>query len=99
LTQQPEAPKEILPKNKLEEDSFKFQIVYLLPIFASMLFGLGCAYLLIPQQSEIIPITPIPESTPGAPFGNALYFVVLIAIAATMFYFLIKRKNKNIIKA
>jgi len=99
LTQQPEAPKEIIPKNKLEEDTFKFQIVYLLPIFASMLFGLGCAYLLIPQQSEIIPITPIPESTPGAPFGNALYFVVLIAIAATMFYFLIKRKNKNIIKA
>ena len=99
MTQQPEAPKEIIPKNKLEEDTFKFQIVYLLPIFASMLFGLGCAYLLIPQQSEIIPITPIPESTPGAPFGNALYFVVLIAIAATMFYFLIKRKNKNIIKA
>jgi presenilin-like A22 family membrane protease len=99
LTQQPEAPKEILPEKKLEADSFKFQIVYLLPIFASMLFGLGCAYLLIPQQSEIIPITPIPESTPGAPFGNALYFVVLIAVAATMFYFLIKRKNKNIIKA
>jgi len=99
LTQQTEAPKEIIPKSKLEEDTFKFQIVYLLPIFASMLFGLGCAYLLIPQQSEIIPITPIPESTPGAPFGNALYFVVLIAIAATMFYFLIKRKNKNIIKA
>ncbi len=81
-----------------EQDNFKFQIVYLLPILASMLFGLGCAYLLLPSQSEVIPVIPIPETTPGAPFGNALYFVVLIAISATLFYFLIKRKSKNIIK-
>ena len=85
------------PKEK-ELDKFKFEIIYLVPILASMLFGLGCAYLLVPQQSEAIPVTPIPESTPGAPFGNALYFVVLIAISATVFYFLLKRKSKNIIK-
>jgi presenilin-like A22 family membrane protease len=82
-----------------EQDKFKFQIVYLVPILASMLFGLGCAYLLSPQQPASIPVTPIPETTPGAPFGNALYFVVLIAISATVFYFLLKRKSKNIIKA
>jgi presenilin-like A22 family membrane protease len=101
VTQQPPITprQEISSQSKREEDKFKFQIVYLLPILASMLFGLGCAYLLIPQQGEVIPVTPIPESTPGAPFGNALYFVVLIAIAATMFYFLIKRRNKKIIKA
>jgi len=81
-----------------EQDKFKFQVVYLVPILASMLFGLGCAYLLLPHQSEIIPVTPIPETTPGAPFGNGLYFVVLIAISATIFYFLIKRRSKNIIK-
>jgi presenilin-like A22 family membrane protease len=81
-----------------ELDKFKFQIVYLAPILASLLFGLACAYLLIPQQSDVIPVTPIPESTLGAPVGNALYFVVLIAISATVFYFLIKRRNKNIIK-
>jgi presenilin-like A22 family membrane protease len=81
-----------------EEDKFKFQIIYLVPILASMLFGLGCAYLLLPSQSEVIPVIPIPETTPGAPFGNALYFVVLIAISATLFYFLIKRRSKNIIK-
>jgi presenilin-like A22 family membrane protease len=81
-----------------EQDKFKFQVVYLVPILASMLFGLGCAYLLVPHQSEIIPVTPIPETTPGAPFGNGLYFVVLIAISATIFYFLIKRRSKNIIK-
>lgn len=85
------------PETK-EQDNFKFQIIYLVPILASMLFGLGCAYLLAPQQSEAIPVTPIPESTPGAPFGNALYFVVLVAISATIFYFLLKRKSTNIIK-
>jgi presenilin-like A22 family membrane protease len=94
-----EQPKPELPKSEeKEQDNFKFQIIYLVPILASMLFGLLCAYLLVPHQSEVIPVTPIPETTPGAPFGNALYFVVLIAISATMFYFLIKRKSKNIIK-
>ena len=86
------------PKPPEKEDKFKFEIVYLVPLLASMLFGLGCAYLLVPQQSEAIPVTPIPENTPGAPFGNALYFVVLIAISAFLFYFLLKRKSKNIIK-
>lgn len=85
------------PEQK-EQDKFKFQIIYLVPILASLLFGLGCAYLLVPLQSEVIPVTPIPETTPGAPFGNALYFVILIAISATVFYFLIKRKSTKIIK-
>jgi len=96
VTEQPKPePQKIEQK---EQDKFKFQIVYLVPILASLLFGLGCAYLIAPQQSEAIPVTPIPETTPGAPFGNALYFVVLIAISATVFYFLLKRKSKNIIK-
>ena len=101
MTQQPPImqKQEVPTQSKPEEDKFKFQFVYLLPIMASMLFGLGCAYLLVPQQSGAIPVTPIPESTPGAPIGNALYFVVLLAVAATMFYFLIKRRSKNIIKA
>ena len=96
MTEQPK-PEVQKPEEK-ELDKFKFEIIYLLPILASMLFGLGCAYLLIPQQSEAIPVTPIPESIPGAAFGNGLYFVVLIAISATIFYFLLKRKSKNIIK-
>ena len=81
-----------------EQDSFKFQIVYLVPILASLLFGLGCAYLLVPQQSEVIPITPFPDNTASGPPSNAVYFVVLIALSATVFYFLLKRKSKNIIK-
>ena len=81
-----------------EHDNFKFQIVYLVPILASLLFGLGCAYLLVPQQSEVIPITPFPDNTASGPPSNAVYFVVLIALSATVFYFLLKRKSKNIIK-
>jgi presenilin-like A22 family membrane protease len=92
-------PEQEKPSDKKGQDRYKFEIVYLAPIFASLLFGLGCAYLLIPQQSEVIPVTPIPETTPGAPGWNALYFVGLIALAATVFYLLIKRRSKNIIKA
>lgn len=100
MTQQPstEAGQQKPEQGKPEQDKFKFELIYLIPILASMIFGLSCAYLLAPQQSGAIPVTPIPESTPGAPLGNALYFVVLIAAAATMFYFLIKRRSKRIIK-
>ncbi|MCW4004648.1 MAG: presenilin [Candidatus Bathyarchaeota archaeon] len=81
-----------------EHDKFKFEIIYLMPILASMLFGLVCAYILLPQQSSAIPVTPIPEDTPGAPLGNAIYFVILIAISATVFYILLQRRSKRIIK-
>jgi presenilin-like A22 family membrane protease len=81
-----------------EQDKFKFQMVYLVPILASLIFGLGCAYLLLPQQSEVISVAPFPESTPSGPFGNAFYFVILLAVAATVFYILIKRRSKRIIK-
>jgi presenilin-like A22 family membrane protease len=90
---------QLSPEQK-EQDKFKFQIIYLAPILASMLFGLGCAYILALQPEEFIPpVTIIPETTPGAPIGNALYFVVLIAVAATVIYLLIKRRSKRIITA
>ena len=85
-------------KRSNEEGKFKVQIIYLVPILASLVFGLGCAYLLAPPQTPSIPVTPIPESTPGAPVGNALYFVILVAISATIFYILLKRRSKRIIK-
>jgi presenilin-like A22 family membrane protease len=63
-----------------------------------MLFGLGCAAVLLPQTVPSVPVTPIPSDTPGAPIGNALYFVVLIAVSATVFYILLKRRSKKIIQ-
>ena len=80
-------------------DEFRFQIVYLFPILASLVFGLGCAYLLMPQpQSTAIPVTPIPGNTPAAPVFNALYFVIIVAASAVVFYLLIMRRSKRIIK-
>jgi len=87
-------------KKEEKPDKFKFEIIYLLPILASLVFGLGCAYLLAPPavQSTAVPVTPVPSSTPSAPVDNALYFVVLVAISAAVFYLLLKRKSKKIIK-
>ncbi|MCW3982897.1 MAG: presenilin [Candidatus Bathyarchaeota archaeon] len=79
-------------------DTFKFEVIYLLPVLASMLFGLACSLVLLPQSTPVVPVTPIPQDTPGADWGNAFYFVGLIAISATVFYILLKRKNKRIIK-
>lgn len=81
------------------KEKFNVKAIYLVPILASLIFGLGCAYLLKPQQTQVIPVTPFPEDTASGPFGNAFYFVILIAVSATMFYFLIKRKSIRIIKA
>jgi hypothetical protein len=79
-------------------DTFKFEVIYLLPILASVLFGLACSLVLLPQSTPVVPVTPIPQDTPGADWGNAFYFVGLIAISATVFYVLLKRKSKRIIK-
>ena len=87
-----------IPELPKEQDKFKFEIVYLLPILASLIFGLGCAYLLAPQETGGISVAPISGESPVAPVGNALYFVVLIAAAAALFYVLIKRKNIRVIK-
>jgi presenilin-like A22 family membrane protease len=95
---EPEKPAPTQAEPETEEE-FKFQITYLAPILASLIFGLACAYLLRPIQAESVPVTPIPENTPGAPWGNAIYFVILLTISATMFYLLLKHRSKRIIKA
>jgi presenilin-like A22 family membrane protease len=76
---------------------FDAQVVYLVPILASLLFGLGCAYLLKTQLVPPITVTPFPEETASDLFGNAFYFVILIAVSATVFYILLKRKNLKLI--
>jgi presenilin-like A22 family membrane protease len=93
LTEQPKPAEPQKP-----QDSFKFEAVYLLPILASMMFGLVCAYLLAPQSTGGVTAVIFTGDTPEAPIGNALYFVVLIAVAASVFYLLLKRKNQRVIK-
>jgi presenilin-like A22 family membrane protease len=86
-----------------ENEKFKFNPVYLLPILASMLFGLGCAWILNPKGPTTAPpimppVTPFPDNTASGPLANAIYFVALVAISATVFYFLLKQNKVNFIK-
>ena len=95
---QTQPPKEQPPKAQSAEQNFKFQSIYLLPILASLAFGLLCALLLAPHQADLVfQSAPVGEDTAGAPLYNALYFVVLLAISATVFYILLKRKSKKLI--
>ncbi|MCW4045955.1 MAG: presenilin family intramembrane aspartyl protease [Candidatus Bathyarchaeota archaeon] len=78
-------------------ERFTAQAVYLIPVLASLMFGLACASTLLPQSFAPIPVTPFPENSPSGPIGNAIYFVVLVAVSATVFYILLKRKSQKII--
>jgi hypothetical protein len=80
-------------------EKFTAQLIYLVPVLVSLLFGLACAYLLIAQPLPPMEVTPFHEGTPSAPLGNAFYFVILIAVSATVFYILLKRKSQKIIFA
>ena len=77
--------------------NFRAQIVNLIPVLVSLLFGSGCAYLLLKPEVPDVPVTPFPgESTSGS-FGNALYFVVIVAVGATVLYVLLKWKSRKLI--
>jgi presenilin-like A22 family membrane protease len=71
--------------------------VYLLPVLASLLFGLGCANLLLTQPAPSIPVTPFTGDTAPSSFGNALYFVLIVAVGATLLYLLLKWKSRKLI--
>ena len=73
------------------------QIVYLIPVLASLLFGLGCALLLVQNSQLSITVTPFSGDTASGSFGNALYFVLIIAVGATLLYFLLKWKSQKLI--
>jgi len=71
-------------------------LVHLTPILVSLLFGLVCAFLILMSPVEIYQITPFPEDVSGS-FSNALYFVILVAISASLLYLLLKRKNHKVV--
>ncbi|MFW6117023.1 MAG: presenilin family intramembrane aspartyl protease [Thermoproteota archaeon] len=78
-------------------DEFKTRLIHLAPILGSLLFGLLCAFLLSTSEVEPPPITVHPEDQLG-PLLNGTYFVILVALAATVIYFLLKWKNLTLIK-
>jgi presenilin-like A22 family membrane protease len=79
-----------------QTEEFKARPIYLIPILASLIAGLAFSTILLFQPVETLPLTPFPE-TPSGSFSNAVYFVVVIAIAATIFYLLIKWRSRKLI--
>jgi presenilin-like A22 family membrane protease len=83
----------------LIEKKLKTTLVYLSPVLASLTFGLLCATLIAATQTMLYPVAPFSEDALGVlgSFGNAIYFVILVFVGATLLYFLMKKKNYKLI--
>ncbi len=77
-------------------NKFNAGLIHLTPVLASLLFGLSCTSLILTSSIEFYPITPLPENILGS-LGNALYFVILVGVGASLLYFLLKRKSHKLI--
>lgn len=75
---------------------FGGNLILLTPILTSLLVGTLCALLILSSSIEIFEITPFPEGPSGA-FGNAFYFVIIIAVGASLIYLLLKWKKRKLI--
>lgn len=73
----------------------KTGLIHLTPVVASLIFGFICALILLQAQIQLVPVTPFQEGVGS--LANAAYFVILVAIGATLLYVLLKRKNQKII--
>jgi hypothetical protein len=75
------------------------RLIQMMPILASLLFGLVCASLLSGASFEQYQITPFSETTLGSlgSFANAFYFAILAGVGATILYLLLKRNRHKLI--
>lgn len=73
----------------MAEEKFRATPVYIVPIFASLLVGILCAFLILQSQIELASVTMLPETGYG-PLFNAAIFVLAAGFSATMIYFLLK---------
>lgn len=71
-------------------------LLHLLPILASLLFSVLCAFSISISSIDIYYVTPFPEGFSGS-VGNASYFVVLSMSGALLVYLLLKRKSLKLI--
>lgn len=81
---------------KCLSQGFRADLTHLTPIIISLLFGVGCAYLLMISAVKLYSITPFPESPVGS-LGNAIYFVVLVGFGALIMLLLLKKGNRRLI--
>jgi presenilin-like A22 family membrane protease len=78
--------------------TFKAELVRLMPVLASLIFGVSCIFLILTSSTEIYRVTPFPENVAGS-LGNASYFVVLVGFGATLLYLLLKWRSHRLINA
>jgi len=78
----------------MSKEEFRIKPVQLLPVVGSLVFGILCAYVLTVNLTAY-PVTLFPEGSGSV--ANALYFVVLAGIGATVIYLLMKRRRMRII--
>lgn len=78
----------------MSKEEFRIKPVQLLPVVGSLVFGILCAYVLTVNLTAY-PVTLFPEGSGS--IANALYFVVLAGIGATVIYILMKRRRMRII--
>lgn len=53
--------------------------------------------MLLTQPAPSIPVTPFPDGSASGSFGNALYFVLIVAVGAAVMYLLLKWKSRKLI--
>jgi presenilin-like A22 family membrane protease len=73
----------------------KTSLIHLAPVIASLAVGAVCALILLAAPLPLYSVTPFQEGVGS--IGNAVYFVILVAIGATLLYILLKRKSRRII--
>ncbi len=69
---------------------FKASPIHVVPIFASLLISIACAFLILESTVELVPATILPEAGYG-PIFNAVIFVCAAGFGATLIYFFLKR--------
>ncbi|MDH7477034.1 MAG: presenilin family intramembrane aspartyl protease [Candidatus Bathyarchaeota archaeon] len=77
------------------KDKPNLEIIRLMPILASLLFGVFCAVLISASSMETYEITPFSEG--AGSIGNALYFVILVGLGASILYLLLRKRNHRLI--
>ncbi len=86
------------------DEKFHARAIYVVPVLASILFGLLCGSLLqkpTPSAPPQYPVTPFPQTgsdgaaSASVSLTNALYFLVIIAVGATLIFLLIRYRGKR----
>lgn len=80
----------------MEERTFKARPIYLAPILSSLIFGVLCVHILKASYTQPPQSVPFPDSPAGS-IGNALYFVILVALGAIIIFLLLRVRGGRLV--